>query len=189
LLHIDRGARTVKEKTLSECAGHCVQFKSIEFRANRTMLRTALPCAVVMACASAAYAVNPSAESASALVLHSTLDSVTGEISGIAAPIAEVKPGQTFTITGDCVARVNSADNLRVVLTFADTANDTPGYRSMIATDQEIGAGGLSVRVPDLPEATNRVFSVKVFHLGHEAPEICNAGTIRIGAAPEGKIG
>lgn len=153
------------------------------------MLRTALTCAILMGCASAACAVTPPAENASAPVLHSTLGSVTGENSGISAPVADVKPGETFTITGDCVARVNSADKLRVVLTFAGTETQTPGYRSLIATDQEIGAAGLSVRVPDLPEAANRVFSVKVFRLGHETPEICNAGSIHIGSAPEGKIG
>jgi len=145
--------------------------------------------AVLMLCASAAYAVNPPAENASGLVLHSTLDSVTGEHAGLTPPFAEVQPGETFTITGDCVARVNSADNLRVVLTFADTGAAMPGYRSLLATDQAFGAGGLSVRAPDLPDAANRVFSVKVFRLGQETPEICDAGAIRIGGATQGKVG
>ena len=153
------------------------------------MLRLTLTCAFLIAGASAAYAVNPPAENAGALVLHSTLGSVTGENSGIAAPIAEVKPGETFTITGDCVAQANSARRLRVVLTFADQVEDTPGYRSLIATDQEIAAGGLSVRVPDLPEAANRVFSVKVFRLSRGMPRICDAGSIRIGGATPGKVG
>jgi hypothetical protein len=43
--------------------------------------------------------------------------------------------------------------------------------------------------VPDLPEAANRVFQVKVFRLGEEAPEICDAGTIRIGAVSPRKVG
>jgi len=153
------------------------------------MVRTALTCAF-MICASAAYAVNPPAENASGLIPHSTLGSVTGENSGITAPIADVKPGETFTITGECVRRVHSADNLRVVLTFADSADAMPGYRSVLATDQEIGGGGLQVRVPDLPETANRIFMVKVFRLGQEAPEICDAGSIRIGSAShQGKVG
>ncbi len=153
------------------------------------MLRTALICVFVTACAGSAFAVKPPAENAAGLVLHSTLSSVTGENSGIAAPVADVKPGDTFTITGECVTRVHSADNLRVVLTIADTDSALPGYRSVLATDQEIRAGGLHVRVPDLPEAANRVFQVKVFHLGQEAPEICDAGTIRIGAVTPRKVG
>jgi hypothetical protein len=154
------------------------------------MLKTVLTCAF-MICASAAYAVNPPApaEDVSGLVLHSTLSSVTGENSGITAPIADVKRGETLTITGECVMRVHSADNLRVVLTLADSAStEMPGYR-VLATDQAIGGGGLQVRVPDLPETADRIFMVKVFHLGNEAPEICDAGSIRIGAAPLGKVG
>jgi hypothetical protein len=139
--------------------------------------------------ASAAYAVNLPSENANELVLHSALRSVTGENSGIAAPIGEVQPGETFMITGECVARVKSADNLRVVLTFADSDAIQPGYRSLVATDQEINADGLSVRVPDLPEAANRIFSVKVFHLGQDVPEICDAGSIHIGATTHGKLG
>jgi hypothetical protein len=76
-----------------------------------------------------------------------------------------------------------------VVLTIADIATAMPGYRSVLATDQEIRAGGLHVRVPDLPEAANRVFQVKVFRLGEETPEICDAGTIRIGAVTPRKVG
>ena len=146
-------------------------------------------CAALLLWATAAYAVNPPPDNASGLVLHSTLGSVTGEHSGITAPVAEVKPGETFIITGDCVARVHSADNLRVVLTIADTGDAMPGYRSLVATDQEIGAGGLHVRVPDLPDAANRTFSVKVFRLSQQAPEICDAGAIRIGETTGGKVG
>jgi hypothetical protein len=139
--------------------------------------------------AGTAYAVNLPAENASGLVLHSTLGSVTGENSGIGAPAGEVQPGGTFVITGECVAQVKSADNLRVVLTFADSNPALPGYRSVVPTDQKIDAGGLAVTVPDLPEAANRVFSVKVFRLGAESPEMCNAGSIRIGSATHGKLG
>jgi hypothetical protein len=153
------------------------------------MLRTGLICVFMTACAGAAFAVNPPAESASGLVLHSTLESVTGENSGIASPVADVKAGETFTITGECVTRVHSAENLRVVLTLADADTAKPGYRSVLATEQEIGAGGLHVRVPDMPEAANRVFLVKVFHLGRETPEVCDAGTIRIGGVTPRKLG
>jgi hypothetical protein len=149
---------------------------------------TAWGCLALVLCASAAYAVNPPAENALGLILHSTVGSITGPNSGIDAPIADVKPGETFTITGDCIGPVNSADNLRVVLTLSD-GEGMPGYRSLVATDQEIGAGGLNVRVPDLPDAANRVFSVRVFRLGQEEPEICDAGAIRIGAAAGGKLG
>jgi hypothetical protein len=40
-----------------------------------------------------------------------------------------------------------------------------------------------------LPEAANQVFSVRVFRLGAGSPEICNAGSIRIVGATQGKVG
>src|SRR4051812_15433583 len=99
--------------------------------------KVAFLAAVLAACASMSYAVNLPAEDASGVVLHSTLGLVTGENSGITAPPGDVQPGETFMITGECVSRVQSADNLRVVLTFADTDADA-GYRSVVATDQQI---------------------------------------------------
>ena len=152
------------------------------------ILQVTLLAAALAATGSATYAVNLPAEDASGVVLHSTLGAVTGENSGISVPVGEVQPGETFMITGECVSRVQSADNLRVVLTISD-GETMPGYRSLIATEQEIGAGGLQVRVPDLPDATNRVFSVRVFRLGQEVPEICDAGAIRIGGTTGGKVG
>ena len=151
------------------------------------ILKAVFLAAIATVAASASYAVNPPAEDASGVVLHSTLGSIMGENSGISAPVGDVQAGETFMITGECVSRVQSADNLRVVLTFADRDADA-GYRSVVATDQEIQSDGLSVRVPDLPDAANRVFSVRVFHLGKDT-QVCNAGSIRITGVTEGKVG
>lgn len=152
------------------------------------ILRTLSLAAVLAISASATYAVNLPVEDASGVVLHSTLGSVIGDNSGIRAAAEDVQPGETFMITGACVARVQSADNLRVVLTFADSGAGE-GYRSVVATDQEIQSEGLAVRVPHVPGAANRVFSVKVFHLGNDTPEVCDAGSIRIVGTTQGKVG
>ncbi len=143
----------------------------------------------IAAISSSAYAVNPPSEDASGLVLHSMLSEFTGRNSDTTEPVAEVKPGETVTITGDCITRVPSADSLRVVLTLAMTAEGTPGYRAVLATDQHIESGSLQVRVPDVPEAENQVFQVKVFRLGEATPQTCDAGSIRIGAQASGKVG
>ena len=103
-------------------------------------------------------------------------------------PVADVRPGETVTITGECV-RAPSAEGLRVVLTLAEgTDVVVTGYRAVLATDQRIRDGNLQVRVPDMPEADNHVFQVKVFRLGEQAPQICEAGAIRIDAQPD-KVG
>lgn len=140
--------------------------------------------------ASAAMAVNPPAENASGLVLHSTLSEVTGRDNGFAETITDVEPGQTLTITGDCVMRANAPDTLQVVLTLADALGAVPpGYRAVVATDQQFGSSGLQVRVPNMPEAANHIFQVRIFQTGAQAPTVCDAGSIRIGGTAAGKVG
>jgi hypothetical protein len=135
-----------------------------------------------------AFAVSPQADGTDGLTLHSTLASAD-ETSGPSGA-AEVKPGETLSIVGDCVMPVRSPENLRVVLTLTDAlAPIEPGFRSVLATEQEFRGNTLQVRVPDLPEAANRIFEVKVFRLGETSPEICSAGAIRIGGQTRGKVG
>jgi hypothetical protein len=141
--------------------------------------------AVLLAGAALAQPAGLGSEDATGLVLRSTVGEFSGRAPIPTEPIAEVRPGETVTITGDCV-RAPSADDLRVVLTLA---GGTTGYRAVMATDQRIHDGNLQVRVPDMPEADNHVFQVKVFRLGQQAPQICEAGAIRIDAQPDGKVG
>jgi hypothetical protein len=148
-----------------------------------------LLCAVFLASAAFAQPLSPPSEDATGLVLRSTVGEFSGRAPIPGEPVADVRPGETVTITGDCV-RVSSADNLRVVLTLAEgTDGVTTGYRAVLATDQRIRDGNLQVRVPDMPEADNHVFQVKVFRLGEQVPQICEAGAIRIDAQPDGKVG
>ena len=144
--------------------------------------------AAIFASAAAAQPQTGPSEDATGVVLRSTIGEFAGRDSTITDPIAEVRPGETVTITGDCIAGL-SPDSLRVVLTMAQRAEGTSsGYRAVLATDQRIRDGNLQVRIPNLPDVEDQVFQVKVFRLGDEA-QICGAGAIRIGADPNGKVG
>jgi hypothetical protein len=118
---------------------------------------------------------------------------LNGTIATLASPsesgtVANVKPGEELTITGDCVTNVKSADRLRVMLTLADDTDAQSGFH-VLATEQTIGSEGLNVRVPDLPQTANRDFNVKIFRLGDDAPKICNAGTIHVDAPAKHHLG
>ena len=143
-----------------------------------------LVCTALLASSAIAQPLNPPSEDATGVVLRSTVGEFSGRTAGGGEPVAEVRPGQTVTITGECV-RAPSADGLRVVLTLAE---GTTGYRAVLATDQRIRDGNLQVRVPDMPQSDNHVFQVKVFRLGEQSPQICEAGAIRIDAQPD-KVG
>ena len=143
-----------------------------------------LACTALLASSAVAQPLNPPSEDATGVVLRSTVGEFSGRAAGAGEPVAEVRPGQTMTITGECV-RAPSTESLRVVLTIAD---GTSGYRAVLATDQRFRDGNLQVRVPDMPESDNQVFQVKVFRLGEQTPQICEAGAIRIDAQPD-KVG
>jgi hypothetical protein len=142
----------------------------------------------IVAMSGSAYALSP--QESDGLILHSTLGAIAEDNSSAAVTATEVKPGETLSIVGDCVMPLHSAENVRVVLTLTDSlASVEPGFRSVLATDQEVRGNALQVRVPDLPEAANRTFQVRVFRLGEQAPEVCDAGAIRIGGQAGGKVG
>jgi hypothetical protein len=148
-----------------------------------------LACTAFLAGSAVAQPLNPPSEDATSVVLSSTVGEFAGRAPGAAGPVADVRPGETVTITGECV-RAPSADSLRVVLTLAQgTDGVATGYRAVLATDQRLRDGNLQVRVPDMPEADNHVFQVKVFRLGAQVPQICEAGAIRIDAPSDGKVG
>jgi hypothetical protein len=158
--------------------------------AKMRKLMFAAICGPVVAVTSAAVAVSAPAGTGTSLVLHSTLGEFTGRNLGIAGAATDILPGETFSITGDCVADAASADHLRVVLTFAGNAGSVqPGFRSVVAIEKYMHDNALQVRVPDMPETANRVFQVRVFTLDNPAPAMCEAGSIRIGGNAAGKVG
>ena len=150
------------------------------------------PAAVVAAAlltgAAGAQPANAPSEDATGVVLRSTQGEFSGRSTPATDPVAEVRPGETVTITGDCLG-TPSAENLRVVLTFAERADASSGYRSVLATDQRIRDGNLQIRVPDLPDVQDQILQVMVYRLGTAAPQICGAGAIRIDAGADGKLG
>ena len=64
-----------------------------------------------------------------------------------------------------------------------------PDFQLFVEIKTSLKIPALSATPEAVAEAANRVFQVKVFRLGQEAPEICDAGTIRIGAVTPRKVG
>jgi hypothetical protein len=146
-------------------------------------------CVAALVASGTAFAVNPPPSDSGGLILHSTLGVFTGRGSDLTPPVGDILPGQTLSITGDCVTEVVSVDELRVVLTLTEAAGNDPGYRSVVAIDQAMHGDALQVRVPNIPESANRIFQVSVFMLRDPTPEMCRAGSIRIGQSEAGKFG
>jgi hypothetical protein len=110
---------------------------------------------------------------AGTIVLHSTSDAAS---STVLSP-REVTPGQMVMITGDCV---DEDAKINVVLSLAEPA-PRAGWHAMLVTDMEMQDGNLHVRVPNIPEARNHTFQVKLYVGESEHACVCEAGQIRIG--------
>ncbi len=148
------------------------------------MLKAALTGMFLIGVAGAAYAADAT-DGKGEVVLNGTIATLASPSES--GTVANVKPGEELTITGDCVVNVKSADRLRVMLTLADDTDAQSGFH-VLATEQTIGSEGLNVRVPDLPQTANRDFNVKIFRLGDDA-QICNAGTIHVDAPDKHHLG
>jgi len=131
---------------------------------------------------------------ATGLVLRSTVGEFSGRAPIPSEPVGEVRPGQTVTITGECVRA--SADELRVVLTLAE---GTAGYRAVVATDQPHDIGGHRLRfipTPHVPhnweaglwfdETTSTLLAGDLFtHVG-QCPAVTEADVVAPALDAEG---
>lgn len=106
------------------------------------------------------------------VMLYSTSDAA----SSTAEP-RDVAPGQMVMITGECVG---DSEKINVVLSLAED-EPSDGWHSMLVTDMDIQDGNLRVRVPNMPQARNHVFRVRLFVGEDRKPCVCEAGKIRIG--------
>lgn len=110
----------------------------------------------------------------------------TTETSGVAEQPRDVAPGETFLVSGECVA--DDGDDVHVVLSLSDGAEAKTGFHELMATDQERKDGSLQVRVPNMKETLNHTFRVKLF-VGDSNPQICDAGSIRVAATSQTPAG
>lgn len=106
------------------------------------------------------------------VVLYSSSDAA----SPSSVPPRDVAPGQMVMITGDCLGE---SDKVNVVLSMTDP-EPRDGWHAMLVTDMEMRDGNLRVRVPDMPQALNRVFRVRLYVGDTSDACVCEAGQIRI---------
>ena len=105
----------------------------------------------------------------------------------IAAPdnggevVPDVAPGDEIAIS--CGPLENRGDNsdVRVVLTIAAMPNETPpGYKKVLATDEELGKHGVRVRVPDVPGLENHTVNLSVYVVKADSNQSCYGGHLKV---------
>lgn len=94
-----------------------------------------------------------------------------------ASSLPKVTRGQFIGVACANVQRV-ARDAIRVVMYFA--ANEAPGYRGVLATDMQVSAGAVHIRVPDTPDIAEHTMQVRVYFVDANGRHMCDAGKVRI---------
>lgn len=102
-----------------------------------------------------------------------------------------VSPGDEIGIACDALQYTAPANDVRVVLTISsDPDQPSPGYKKVLATDEELIKGAVRVKIPEVPDLANRIVNVDVYVVNAAGAEACDAGHMRIGERlqhPKGK--
>jgi hypothetical protein len=113
----------------------------------RTVL--GLACTALLASSAIAQPLNPPSEDATGVVLRSTVGEFAGRAPGAAGPVADVRPGETVTITGECV-RGPSAESLRVVATMTRMGESSVPWGGLTG---RLTAATIREQCPDWPDS------------------------------------
>jgi len=96
--------------------------------------------------------------------------------------VPSVTPGDQIGIACNALVKSNPDSDVRVVLTISAVPGDVPpGYKKVLATDEQVGHGAVRVRIPTVPDLEDHLVNVNVYVVGDKgASQSCNAGHMKI---------
>lgn len=109
--------------------------------------------------------------------------------------VPSVNPGDQIGIACNALSHSNDDSDVRVVLTISAEPGETPppGYKKVLATDEQVGHGAVRVRIPAVPDLEDRTVNVNVYVMGNDGAQSCDAGHVKIvrqhGVAAPGSVG
>jgi len=100
---------------------------------------------------------------------------------GIGAEVVpDVAPGDEIAIACAPIEHREANSDVRVVLTIAAMPDEvSPGYKKVLATDEELSKYGVRIRVPDVPDLPNHTVNLNVYVVGG-ANGMCDAGHVKV---------
>jgi len=129
--------------------------------------------ATVAVLASPALAQSPAHETASTRI--ASLDSGGPEV------VPDVAPGEEIMIACAPIEQRTADSDVRVVLTIAAVPTEVPpGYKKVLATDEQLGKYGVRVRVPDVPDLPNHTVNLNVYVVNNSSSRACDGGHVKV---------
>lgn len=95
--------------------------------------------------------------------------------------VPDVAPGDEIMIACAPIEQRGPSSDVRVVLTISAMPNDVPpGYKKVLATEEQLGKYGVKVRVPDVPDLPDHTVNLNVYVVGSNSSRDCDGGHVRV---------
>src|ERR1041385_1601424 len=95
--------------------------------------------------------------------------------------VPDVAPGDEIAIACAPIEQRGVNSDVRVVLTISAMPDEvSPGYKKVLATDEQLGKYGVRVRVPDIPDLPNHTVNLNVYVVDHESNLSCDGGHLKV---------
>jgi hypothetical protein len=94
-----------------------------------------------------------------------------------------VSPGEEIGIACDALEYTAPDNDVRVVLTISAAPTGdapAPGYKKVLATNEQLTKGAVHVRIPDTPDLANHTVAVAVYVVNDGQARGCDAGHMHI---------
>lgn len=106
-----------------------------------------------------------------------------------AVPIVTL--GQEIGIACDALQYRAPGNDVRVVLTISapPKSSTEPGYRKVLATNEQLSKDAVRVRIPQIPDLANHTVNVDVYVVSANGARNCPAGRMRIADGASAKHG
>ncbi|MBV9571644.1 MAG: hypothetical protein JO056_10435 [Alphaproteobacteria bacterium] len=94
--------------------------------------------------------------------------------------VPSVTPGDEIIVACAPIEQRDANADVRVVLTIAAVPSEvSPGFKKVLATDEQLSKYGVRVRVPDVPELPEHTVNLNVYVVG-ENTRGCDGGHLKV---------
>jgi hypothetical protein len=95
--------------------------------------------------------------------------------------VPNVAPGDELIIACAPIEQRDANSDVRVVLTISAMPDEIPpGYKKVLATEEQLGKYGVRVRVPDVPNLPDHTVNLDVYVVGNDRPQDCDGGHLKV---------
>jgi hypothetical protein len=95
--------------------------------------------------------------------------------------VPNVAPGDELIIACAPIEQRDAKSDVRVVLTISAMPDEIPpGYKKVLATEEQLGKYGVRVRVPDVPNLPDHTVNLDVYVVGKDRPQDCDGGHLKV---------